>query len=1048
MTDIATLGLRLDANGFIQGATQATKATNNLAVAGDRATVSTKKLSDGMSASERAVLDQLKAIEQNTRSLGQLGQTHVKVGHAAEEHAFATGKAIRALEGLSVEALGANHQMATLGVVMGEFAAGNIAVIAGLAAVAAAAGAYEILAEEGKKAKEEQEKLTKALSDWYDKLSEGRAGDFPKQIDAMKKKVIELREEVDKLNGGGVKGAVTAAGSIGLAGWLRVLTSGASGGAGQFAIEAAKSIGASTKAINDGTNAITAATEAAKINATVAALEVEKQRALATAFGATQGELEALGIEYDRQIANVKSANDARGTELGLIRRQNDETAALKTVTATFADTILRVREEDGAKGFVSITESLKNLQPVVVGTTSLVSALNDSLRMQEVKQSIKTVAPEIQKTVLAIGAANDKQTRDQTDEDAKRLHAAQKYQDDIAAIWRDGVGKITTDGFKSYHDFFEDVFQMFSSLMKRMQEEAERLNVDPGVLSKGLGLGAAAIGGGMSGYASGSASTGILSGALAGGSIAGPWGAAIGGLAGAAGALFGAAKAQQEAADAQRQAFESAYASLIQMNVQAGTSSARAGAVVAARTAADQLYDTINKALPGLANQIEREKELAQVRLDETAIVAKINEGYRLKEAMDQQGLQLQILQLQGRDDDARSLQHAIELEQALSDSRSAEYIALLKTKQALEDTIAATNKANAAFFAMADAAFQATLAARSAAFNASHPIDPTNNRDLFTNALQSVTQQFADAIGQQLGVLKDQLKVQEDAAKTADQAHSDTQRAIDSLTQLRSTLNVGPLSTLSPIQQVQAARAAVDDIYRQASAGDKSAAGNFGGAAQSYLSVLQGYGASGAFFNAGSNDIKSMADALIDKYGMQASVEQQALDAANAQVTLLQTQADFAQKQLDALSAAGTQLTAIYDAITGTTPGGVAGNVYNAIVGTALSQLLGGTPAGVSVGNPWDRSATGLPFGATDPTTANMAEVLYYAFARALNGPGIRIGTPDLEKKIDDVAAQLAAIRAVLADGFQQSVAATDRVSANVEGTTQAVQRTGTDG
>lgn len=84
-----------------------------------------------------------------------------------------------------------------LGYVLGQTALGSVATIGILGGIAAIGLAYRALTEDSRKAKEEQEKLTKALGDWYDQQLRGGSGQFEAQIAAETKALREMRKALD-----------------------------------------------------------------------------------------------------------------------------------------------------------------------------------------------------------------------------------------------------------------------------------------------------------------------------------------------------------------------------------------------------------------------------------------------------------------------------------------------------------------------------------------------------------------------------------------------------------------------------------------------------------------------------------------------------------------------------------------------------------------------------------------------------------------------------------------------------------------------------------
>src|SRR5205085_1456284 len=96
---------------------------------------------------------------------------------------------------------------------------------------------------------------------------------------------------------------------------------------------------------------------------------------------------------------------------------------------------------------------------------------------------------------------------REALNADAAAQEAAQqKYKDDLQAIWQEGAGHIAADFIKSMSRGFEEVYNLAVKLMRRMEEEAKRLNLTPGGLKyEALKYGAAVIGGGLAAYGAGS---------------------------------------------------------------------------------------------------------------------------------------------------------------------------------------------------------------------------------------------------------------------------------------------------------------------------------------------------------------------------------------------------------------------------------------------------------------------------------------------------------------------------------------------------------------
>jgi hypothetical protein len=422
--------------------------------------------------------------------------------------------------------------------------------------------------------------------------------------------------------------------------------------------------------------------------------ELGKLVAVNAAYGESALAIKELEIRYDAMIQKAKDAKEHKGAELDALNAVTDAMAQQKIIAAENAEWT-KVYTELIDK----LTTTLQTSKPV---WTQAFGTLSPKI-INEITEAQKHLN-DAMREVSVIGARNKAiADKEQTDA-ANKIKEQQKYNDDVDKIWRDGIEKITTHGFKSFHNFFEDVFQMFSKLMDRMEKEAERLNKTLGGNYKALAYGSAALAGGLAGYQigheSGNAGVGAAggggAGALAGAEIAkaaglaGPWGAVIGGFTGVIGGLLGAAKAQHEAAEAQKKAAEQAKLSLLQFNVTAGTGTALELNQAQLKAQAQALFDAIDAALPGLKNQIEREKEMAQVWKDETLIAAQLIAADKAAREAFVADLGVRNLMAAGMIQAADAARQAIASEKELADARkqfgeqSAEYQSLVATQAA----------------------------------------------------------------------------------------------------------------------------------------------------------------------------------------------------------------------------------------------------------------------------------------------------------------------------------------------------------------------------
>lgn len=128
-------------------------------------------------------------------------------------------------------------------------------------------------------------------------------------------------------------------------------------------------------------------------------------------------------------------------------------------------------------------------------------------------------------------------------------------------------------------------------------------------------------------------------------------------------------------------------------------------------------------------------------------------------------------------------------------------------------------------------------------------------------------------------LGVAKEQLQA-------AQSAVSVTERVLESLKSFNSSLPLGNLTTLSPLQQAAEARRQFDDLAARALRGDKDAAGGLGGAATAFLEASRAVNASGVNYAADFNRVREIVAAVTAQFGNTLTAEQAALAAAQSTV------------------------------------------------------------------------------------------------------------------------------------------------------------------
>jgi hypothetical protein len=131
--------------------------------------------------------------------LNKLTGAHTRASGAGEGHRLATGRVSRALEGLIVSTVGANAHLGVLGVTLSDFALGSGVVTGVLAGIGAIIFTYEKLTESTRKAREEQDKLIKALSDEIHLKSLGPGGSTVDQVAAANQRAADLKIQISQL---------------------------------------------------------------------------------------------------------------------------------------------------------------------------------------------------------------------------------------------------------------------------------------------------------------------------------------------------------------------------------------------------------------------------------------------------------------------------------------------------------------------------------------------------------------------------------------------------------------------------------------------------------------------------------------------------------------------------------------------------------------------------------------------------------------------------------------------------------------------------------
>lgn len=694
-----------------------------------------------------------------------------------------------------------------------------------------------------------------------------------------------------------------------------------------------------------------------------AAGEFPKQIAAATA------QIKELRAELDKMngggVGAIASSVGAGGSRVsawiraitGFLGSGNTVQLAAEMVKGTAAtvdavkkrgDAIVAAQQEVTKRLEKAAQDQAEALAAAAGDTIDKINAGNDAYRRQYNAEIDRTLAKleeeiELEKELARerVEAAGEAQRAAKAMYDAeteatnKAVEEQRKYSEDIGRIWRDGIGKIATDGFKSFHDFFEDVFQLFTRLLDRMAAAGKGGSFGANL----LGLGASAIGGGLAGYQSGSFGAGIFAGGASGFAIGGPVGAAAGALAGAAGGLLGAAQKQKEAAEAQRQAAKDFQLTITGFRASLGTSVQQQLFGITQQTAGAQAYITGNQPTglqgyygkfigtdygAGKNKQDQAEldeiiKQLTQkIRDDFLGSIAEAYNATRgpageyenalnaIKKSYDDAVASAKAL---GLGQDVLDKIEAIRLakEQQLADAIAAtakaaadaaaewEEARRLLNKSAVQDYqlryLTATGDNDAAFYYRQQLEYSAAIAkdldgATLIWLRMAQAAEAQAYEQAKADAdAQRAQQAQGEALQQQQRVLEQQLNAQQEIV-------NNTRQTIDALRKYSDSLKLGNLTPLGPEERYNEAKRQYLSTANAAAAGDLTAAGNLPGAANAFLEQSRNMFASSQRYADDFKMVQTFVGSLIDQYGAQLTVEERMLAELRAQNAALQAQ------------------------------------------------------------------------------------------------------------------------------------------------------------
>lgn len=569
------------------------------------------------------------------------------------------------------------------------------------------------------------------------------------------------------------------------------------------------------------------------------ALQVERQKALNAVFGQSPVIIAEVTAKFDMlaDVMKYGETHTASATAKFKEYRQELAGAAVDAVRLTEGEDLKRNELAQTTKVVDDLMKSLDQLREQYEKTNAANTKFADSVS-DALNAARGTIKPETTK-----------------DPFADALAANAKYVAEMRREWMRGIDAITAHGLGSFRSFFEETLQMFTRMISRM----EKAGKDSGLGYQLLGVGSAAIGGGLAGYqvgqSSGSAVTGALGGAASGaiaGAAYGPWGAAIGGLAGLTGGLLGAASAANKLTHDLAQTFVALQKTASDFAHPENDNDPYKAVHDQAQAMRDAALDTFTKLAQDSKNADEAYKAYKRTLVD-------VNAGEKAR-------------------------------------------IALLEAER-----IAANDANNARIDQMGRDAAAATAAVRAQENNDAFAKFSDANQSAFNMALQQAglaADAVRDLLQQQVQATQDALSIAKDQLSALQKAADTDQKVVDTLTTFSQSLKVGTYSPLSSAQQLAEARRQFQTQTASAMTGNVDAASSLPQFAQTFLDASRAYNASGSQYVADFRAVQAAITAVNDQFGAQLTVDQMALNEAQMQTDLLgnvlatlQAQLDFAQ-------------------------------------------------------------------------------------------------------------------------------------------------------
>jgi hypothetical protein len=646
-----------------------------------------------------------------------------------------------------------------------------------------------------------------------------------------------------------------------------------------------------------------------------------EQLALNAAFGATDAELKRIQLDFELQRDLAEDRIRFTATEaaaLAVLRQRLHEakTAAIdldaaRERTQNINANILRQIEQETAE-WVQLQLARRASGLAAADLEREVDILQREAEARRIgAEAVRALTVELagEAAVRQLIAENPLATPEELARVRQLARMAAELRTELVPDWKgvfDGMQRALSDFYvQAEHDGAAAFARLFAEIGRLWAQQLVNLKVlsarDAGILGAGFsGLGV--------GASTGDIGMGVISGGLAGAPF-GAAGIAVGALGGLAGGLSALGRSAEEARR-RIATFERALTTAI-LDV-FGTETQRAiqaiqNQAAELRDAARAAYDDPNiyKRAGDDEARATQEDALRRINELERERLLLLWAQARLADVQNRHDYQVRLLVAQGRDDEADALRlaldHSRESAEAKRNEASATTLAALAAAQAAEKQALLAAQQQAA----ADAARDLARAFQDLEVRRLRAVGFGEEADALAFALQQ-QREYEDAVRagtdavtlaklaevQRVEAIRwaaeTQIALRQREADAAQQALDGLRRTIDTLEDFSRELRG---QTGTPFQQIGTARAEFERVAALARAGDQAAAARLPELGRAFLEASRAYNASGLGFQQDAATVQRVIDEIATVFEGQATIEQQKLDAALAEIAIQQS-------------------------------------------------------------------------------------------------------------------------------------------------------------